>query len=254
MSENLESKVKNWLESTGFPLEMKVAAEFRSVGFDVRQSASYADQQTDKAREIDVLATDPDELGIVRISFVIECKASSKPWVILCSESALENYNRLLAFGLTSPAARESLAEGIPRAHSRVSRFVLIENRAGYGMREALGSKENDPAYAAANSVLKACHSLTRQDNPNQTDRLCFSFPVIVVDSPLFECTLTSEGGLHLKEVQKSAFLFSTRLPDSVGCLVHVVTSEELPRFARWAKDLAGALRQDFGHKEIDAL
>lgn len=254
MADDLASKVRDWLHSTGFPLEMEAAAAFRSAGFDVRQSASYADQQTDKGREIDVLATDPDELGVVRISYVVECKASSKPWVVLCSNSTLSGYNRLLAFGLTSAAARLALAERIPKRGSEAQQYVFVDSRAGYGMREALGAKDTDPAYAAAMSALKACHSLIREGDPDEVPPLCFSFPVVVVDSPVFECTLASDGSLELQQVQRTAFLFSTHVPEPIGCLVHVVTREELPTFARWAKCVATALRVDFQDKEIEAL
>jgi hypothetical protein len=81
MPENLMMpKVKEWLEKQGFLLEMKTAAAFRDAGFEVRQSSHYVDPDTGKSREIDVLARDPDFLGIVDIQFTIECKASKKPW------------------------------------------------------------------------------------------------------------------------------------------------------------------------------
>lgn len=95
------TKVLEWLQKTGFPLEMYAASTFRGAGFDVRQSATYADPDCAKGREIDVLAQDPDVLGLVEISFVVECKASLNPWVVLTSDDALSNYNRLFAFAIT---------------------------------------------------------------------------------------------------------------------------------------------------------
>ena len=61
---------------------MKTAAAFRHAGFEVRQCSHYVDPDTGKSREIDVLARDPDFLGIVDIQFAVECKASKKPWVL----------------------------------------------------------------------------------------------------------------------------------------------------------------------------
>ena len=87
----LKNKVLDWIKKTGFPLEMEAASAFRSAGFGVRQSFTYTDPQSEKGREIDVLAQDPDWMGVIEISFVLECKASSKPWVVLTSEDALEN-------------------------------------------------------------------------------------------------------------------------------------------------------------------
>ena len=97
----LSGKVKEWICTSGFSLEMEAANAFRAAGFDVTQSAIYSDPQTAKGREIDVLARDPDFVGIITISFVLECKSSTKPWVVLLPENGSVLYNRLLTFGVT---------------------------------------------------------------------------------------------------------------------------------------------------------
>ena len=75
----LTDEVREWLERSGFPLEMQSAAAFRQAGFEVRQSSHYIDPENGKDRELDVLATDPDYIGVVQIHFVIECKSGKKP-------------------------------------------------------------------------------------------------------------------------------------------------------------------------------
>lgn len=56
----MRSKVLEWINKSGFPLEMESAKAFRKAGFDVRQSATLLDLEERKGREIDVLASDPD--------------------------------------------------------------------------------------------------------------------------------------------------------------------------------------------------
>ena len=97
---SITEEVHTWLEGEGFPLEMRVAAAFRKAGFEVRQSDVYMDHESGKTREIDVIATDSDYLGVVVTHFVIECKSSKKPWILLSSDDALSNYKNLLAFGV----------------------------------------------------------------------------------------------------------------------------------------------------------
>jgi hypothetical protein len=82
-------QVLKWLNETGFPLEMTAASAFRQAGFEVQQSATYVDLQSEKGREIDVLASDPDLIGFIDLSVVVECKSSTKPWVVLTSNDAL---------------------------------------------------------------------------------------------------------------------------------------------------------------------
>src|SRR5262245_57945867 len=84
---------------------MRSAAAFRQAGFEVRQSCHYLDPETNQGREIDVLATDPDYLGVVEIHFVIECKATKKPWVLLASDDTLTGFNRIFTFGVLTKTA-----------------------------------------------------------------------------------------------------------------------------------------------------
>lgn len=247
----LPEKVLDWLKTTGFPLEMEAASAFRAVGFDVRQSAIFPDPQSDKGREIDVLAQDPDFIGVIEISFVIECKSSSKPWVVFTSEDALSGYNRLLAFGVTSGAARNILAERT--GNPLWERYIGRPEHGGYGFRQALG-KESDPAYTAAIGAIKACHGIAQDRVSSSIPRLAFAFPVIIIDSPLFECSRKHDGELELVEVSNSEFLFSAHIPDSIGCCIKVVTRDFLPEFAKWAKVLANTIREELKDEEAKAF
>ena len=242
-------KVLEWLQKTGFPLEMYAASVFRSAGFDVRQSFTYSDPESAKGREIDVLVQDPDWFGVIEISFVVECKASPNPWVVLTSEDALSNYNCLFAFAITSAAARQALIAKGFATFGALDPYIKRPSHGGYGFRQAFG-KDNDPAYAAAIGALKACAGLARDRTSSNIPRLAFVFPIIVVDAPLFECALAEDGELRLTEVEQSEFLFSAYVPEHVGTCIKVVTKGQLPEFARWAKQLANRIREELKHEE----
>lgn len=245
-------KVRQWLEKTGFPLEMEAAAAFRRVGFEVKQSITYPDPQSEKGREIDVLATQPDLIGVIDVSIVVECKASPNPWVVLTSEDALANYNRLFAFAVTSKAAREVLAGRWRQSLARLEPYIKRPARGGYGLRQAFG-KDNDPAYAAAVSVMKACRGVA--EDREGIPRLAFAFPVIVVDAPLLECSLAENGqDLQLVEVEESEFLFSIHVPEQVGCCVRVIRRENLAKYAAWAKRLADDITSELQDEEDKIL
>jgi hypothetical protein len=256
-SSALTKNVTDWLNKTGFPLEMEAAAAFREAGFDVRQSATFADPQADKGREIDVLAQDPDWIGILDISFVVECKSAQKPWVVFMSDDVLRHYNRLDAFGIQSGVARSILTKhilkGVRRALPLLSAYIERPARGGYGFRQAMGG-ENDQAFNAAIAALKACHGVSQDGGEGQMPRLAFAFPIIVVDSPIFECERNQEGELVLTEVQKSEFLFSAHIPNPVGCCIRVIRREYLTEAARESKKLADALRKELASDESKIL
>lgn len=246
-----KEKVLDWLKKTGFPLEMETATAFRTAGFDVRQSATLLDIQMEKSREIDVLATDPDPIGIIQISYVLECKSSSKPWIVFIADDVLSNYNRLLAFGMSSDTAREHLVDKI--ASPLVGPFIQRHARGGYAFRQAL-CNGSDTAYIAAIGAMKACYGLVRENKENVFSRLAFAFPVIVVDSPLFECSLDQNRELALEEVSNSEFLFSTHIPNYVGCCIKVITREHLTAFARFAKEQSNAIRSELKDVENNMI
>ena len=145
-------KVQEWLEKTGFPLEMAAAAALRRAGFFVRQSSTYPDAQTDKGREIDVVASDSDWLGDLETAFVIECKASRKPWVVLRSADALAGYNRLFAFSVMSQSAREAISESFIRTEP-VKSYIERGDSGGYGFRVSRLPPTRNRASADSNPL-----------------------------------------------------------------------------------------------------
>jgi hypothetical protein len=248
---SLIPKIREWLDSQGFPLEMRAAAAFRKAGFEVRQSTVYTDPDTTKIREIDVEADDPDHLGFVSIRFTLECKAGGKPWVLLCSDDTVSNYNRVFAFAASSVTGRQELVNAmygdVEGLFARIP-WVNKQGLVGYSLRQAHSEKDN--AFEAAVSVSKACNAYIRQYERTHRPWIGFAFPVIVVESPLIRCWLTGDGEIQLEETNEGEFLF---LPDFGAC-IRVITADHLPTFAAKAKQVAHQLRKEFKLFEEEAL
>lgn len=241
-------QVLKWLNETGFPLEMAAASAFRQAGFDVQQSATYVDPQSEKGREIDVLASDPDIIGFIDLSVVLECKSSTKPWVVLTSKDALAIYNRLRTGAVMSERTYTALSRG-NTDDLKVDQYLHPAGKCGYGFRQAF-SKDADPAYGAAMNVVSACKGIISVVPAAEWPILAASIPIIVVDSPLFECHLRPDGELELVEVDSSEFLFSAHIPKQTSCIVRVIHRSKLEVTAKWAKSLVDALRQDLKPEE----
>ncbi|MBX7228759.1 MAG: hypothetical protein K1X48_04015 [Burkholderiaceae bacterium] len=251
---DLTARIHDWLVGTGFPLEMCAASAFRSVGFEVRQASTYSDPQTDKGREIDVLAVDPDIYGFVEISIVIECKASTSPWVALVSDDTLVGYNRLHAMGVSSSAGKSAVFAQVAKTQGkRKPKALELSDRCGYGLRQAF-SKDHDPAYAACVNVLKACAAIASDRAAAHAPRLAFAFPVLVVDSPIFECELTENDQLSLKEVSSTSVLFSSYLPEPVSSCIRIVRSTSIERTATELKATVDDLRSFLGPEQEEII
>jgi hypothetical protein len=251
---DLHARVHQWLMGTGFPLEMQAASAFRTAGFEVRQASTYSDPQSEKGREIDVLAMDPDFYGFVEISVVVECKSSSSPWVVLVSPTTLDGYNRVHAMAVSSDAAKSAVFDELTRQADKAKPKVLkLDNRCGYGLRQAF-TKDHDPAYGACVNVLKACAAVSRDRTPGGVPRLAFAFPLLVVDAPTYECELVEGGDLCIKEVNSAQVLFSAYFPDPISSRIRVVRAGHLAATAGELKSNADELREFLGFKQAEML
>ncbi len=91
----LVEKVRGWLETQGYPLELTTARKFRRNGAEVQVGQFYTDPDTGEAREIDVIATfrATHNAGLgPRSSFVVECKRSvHQPWVMFARPGVVQD-------------------------------------------------------------------------------------------------------------------------------------------------------------------
>ncbi|WP_312346446.1 hypothetical protein [Stenotrophomonas acidaminiphila] len=237
--EPLLASVRNWAEKTGLPLELYTKSVFGKEGFSVSHSTLYEDMQADKAREIDIVAYWRDTLGLVQIYFVIECKSSSKPWVVLTDKASFPrplNYS----FGLFSANVAEHIPIHLDLYRSDAGRMLEILHRSGYGLKVA-HSGNDDPAFGAAMSALKAARAHV-QNTAGKIDRFKFAIPVIVVDAPIVECNLSESGELEYRKVDYSEAHFNAYIPELQRASIRIVSKEALPFYASRFRMVAQAI------------
>jgi hypothetical protein len=244
-------QLRTWLNTQGSPLEMRTAAAFRADGFEVTQSTHFTDSETQKSRELDVFARDidPSHQGILDINFVIECKASAKPWVLLCSPDTMVGYNRFFSFAVSSESARHLLDKHFSELMEKLPWFSK-QGLVGYSVRQAYS--DNDVAFAATLAIAKAAVSVRRAVE-ERYKKFIFTFPVIVIDAPLFLCSLETDGNLKLEEVDEGEVLFLPAVPETLQTCIRIVTAKRLPLFVAEAKRMAEQLRAEFA-VEVEAV
>lgn len=243
----LKEKVAQWLETTGFPLEMATARAFRAAGFQIRQSTLYDDPESGKSREIDVLAIHQDGIGIIQISYVLECKSSKRPWLVLTSEDAWESFNRLSMYAVMSKPAIRCFGDRI--SDKDIQAKISRPSQGGYGLRQAFADG-GDAAYTACCSVTKAAASISQSDRRAAASVYSFAFPIIIVDSPIFECSLLDNGDLDLREVTRSELLFTMSSPSPIATCIKIVHISVLEQFALEAQQTAQKLRHSLRNEQ----
>ncbi|MER7500658.1 hypothetical protein AB0L05_16860 [Nonomuraea pusilla] len=241
-SDPLAHKLLRWLTTQGYPLEMRIARAFLDLGR-VTQSGYYHDSEADCYREIDVqvgMRSDMEKDPWLEVTLCIEAKSSTeKPWVLFCMDhdSPLHPIAAVVQRFCSAPM-REWLERQARFKEVRKLPLFDIELSPGYSLvRASLGqSQGEDVAYKAVLSSVKACHwATTRTDTePHANKFLIMAIPVIVIDAPLFKCTLNEQGKLQLSRTNIGTLIWhDNRLVPTAppNIIVSVVTEAGLPEF-----------------------
>jgi hypothetical protein len=237
--------VEKWVQESGFDLELASAHAFMTAGFQVQQSSYFEDPESGDAREIDIVAEDPDPtyLGALRILFVVECKASKKgPWVLFTSSESMTLGNRLMNFAVLSEGGFDAVGANIDQMMARVGWFAKDNDKVAYAFRQAYAKDGTDPAFAASISVAKACKAATARAIEKPPSALIV-FPLIVVDAPLVVCALDDGGRVELREIDEFEYVFHGLRDQRMAPCIRVVTRERVEGFAEDARAQAGIIR-----------
>lgn len=238
----LPDKLKEWLNSQGYPLEMAVASEFQKSDFIVSLSDFYKDPETGTSREIDVTALKWSATDIktpLQVCWRIECKLAHKhPWVVFVSSAQPELPLPLVIFA--SPVYRSKLVEAMKKEdfQERLRNLKLFRRYVGYGITEAFTTGQDVPYKAIMSAAKASLDRVTGIDNieleprlPEKPKYVCVSFPIVVIEGQLFECFSDENGILSPIEVQSSVLFWKGTSPGNSSTLVYVVTKDELPEF-----------------------
>jgi ribosomal protein L34 len=237
MTEELIQKTRNWLDTQGYPLEMKVARCFQKVGFRVSSSEYYLDPDERKPREIDVIAS----MDIIvsgktfQFAFTVECKSSKgSPWVCLQGSSKQQRDSSIGFLARQSTIqGHDLLTEVSCNPDITTNRLFGLPERYAYGVTNALKNKIDLPyqAIVGAQKAAKALisHYDKTQTLPNPVHTVCIAFPLVVVETPIFNCTLADDGTIELAEVPSHTILRTGF--DTYYSIVEIVAASSLEKF-----------------------
>ncbi|MEQ8555023.1 MAG: hypothetical protein RIC06_00020 [Cyclobacteriaceae bacterium] len=204
----MEDKIRQWLNTGGFPLEMKFANALLSYGFDVAQSVYFKDGESGKYRETDIIANKYKYLSgqWIHVTFVVECKRSDdKPWVILKNNGLSNHLGNQLPIYCTTNA--NNFIQSVSEYTVYKSDLLFKNERSiGYSVQAAF-NKGMDKSYESIQSVTKACEYFSSKLNERRN--VCaFYFPILLVEGNLFEATYNN-GETEINKVSTSEILLT---------------------------------------------
>jgi hypothetical protein len=213
---DLKKAVGDWLQTSGYPLEMIVAQGLQHAGFGVVQSEYYEDAHTGKWRECDVMAYEQHYGKTVRaiFSLVVECKSGvEKPWILF---TRTDPYPRQLSVSRRATTEAGQSVLGILSLNDEIGKSPLfaVPERPGYGLTVAFrNSSQQDSAYEALQEVCGATVGILNRHSKIASELIIpFVWPVIVIGSPLLECYLHADGSIRTEECEKGILIWRNPL------------------------------------------
>lgn len=248
--EPLRDKLFSWLTKSGYPLEMRVASSFRKqTQLAVRQGWHYADPETAVSREVDVVCTHSEALGLAAVHFAVSCKAGNKPWVLFTSPHTMENHNRLFRFAVASREARSAIADAIfPKFGAdkppRSLTWFWDDDVTGYTLTEAFSEKVDVPFSATLSAVKAALYCCSSSPQHDSAPRFSIAFPVVVTSAPLFGCSMDEAGEPELSEIETGFLFFQQKIFDLPAVRVSIVTEKGLKAYIQQCNSVVSELEE----------
>ncbi len=243
--EPIDTKVREWLETEGYPLELEVARAFRAAGFRAHHAMMYDDPNTDIKREIDVIATMHfgQDGRWIRVVFVIECKNNTKkPWVCFSATEHTLNENQRIRQRIAGGHGR-TLIEGVYNLACLFNKGLFqLPDRCASSMTTAFrnGHDSKDNAYSSIESVVGASTAIAKRFQKSPIAAVIF--PVIVFDGHLFQSHLSETGEMELTQLDEAVLLWRNQATGHPNTIINVVDRRMLQQFVKRCRETADAL------------
>jgi hypothetical protein len=228
--DKIRPHIEQFLSKRGYPLEYEVARTLRRTGYETRQGVHHRFFNDARAREIDVVATEPDGMAaprehVIYVDLTVECKHSPRAWLALTTD---ERPGELDAPDVTiaTQAAREGLREMLLKPPLPFPLQMVEWHAFNVVTTDLQESSKPDPAYLAVNSAVNAAIGQV-QKHPYAYSIV---FPVVVLAAPLWRLRLMADGTEKLDPVQWQRVIWEGGAAERV--MLDIVTRERLPAYA----------------------
>lgn len=230
--------VEKYIAENGFPFEMQVAREFMLAGFEVYQSSLYIDPETNKVRELDIIASYTRYItNEIQFNFkiLIECKHAPTPWILFSGENpglgnvTLENF-----YGANFAGSKMlEIISNTPKLWPTPP--FRLNDRMCYGLTELSKSGGNSDSKNSFKAVMTLINTLKfEQANPTIAKGKLFEFyiPLIALEGHLFECYLEGDETV-VNKIDNGQLLYKTHVFPSVFPLIDIISKDKIPHLAK---------------------
>lgn len=201
----MEKKLFEWFNKTGYPFELWTEALFSRHGFRVENAHLYQDEEDQRHRELDLVATigwtSKKHMMDFVLNLLVECKKSDKPFIILRSTKARKHE--------VSAAQYYTIDDVLMGAVPIISadRRIPLPGKSSYGFKLVQGFVTGDEVpYKASHTLIKSFNDWLRLERQYMDSHIkdnynTITLPLLVLDAPLFELSTGNDGAIKLQSV-----------------------------------------------------
>jgi len=243
MTDNIESRIINEINKSGFPLELRVTELLRSRGYSTDQSVYFVDNDEGKGREFDIYSRKisfqkkKKQNWFAENIFTIECKKSDKPWVIFTSpkdgdDDNIFDYDMMAEVNLEIPVwSVETIWQTVIEPINEVSPLFDHPRHGRTYFIPFTNSEAGDAIYKALTTSVKAAVAI-KDKGRFGGHCLSFYYPTIVLQGRLFESYLEN-GNSQLSEVEilPVRFTYQSAQYNPIRYIVPIVTEKALKKY-----------------------
>ena len=236
---DIKKNIIEYLSKHGFALELEAERIFKKYGFETSPSFHYLDSEEEKYREIDLTINKQVIVGnfYFNMVFVLECKNTpERPWIVIKKSYDSDDTDLLRSFCGTrnTKIILDAFEEKYDRLND-LNKLILPNNQAevGFNVVQFSASNNHNDAYAASMTLKKACDYLRDRANESDANFANLYIPIIVINAPLFSCSLNDNNELSVEESHSEIMVEIRAFETPVLRSYTIVTKEYLDEFAR---------------------
>lgn len=200
----VNSKLIDWLNKTGYPLELWAESIFSKFKFNTMSSALYKDNENSLFREVDLIAErnwmDSDKKVVFSIKFLIECKKSEKPFILLENS---KGGSCKISFGEYYGISDYNSGLAINNPYKKIG----LPNKSKNGFKLIQGFTNGDEvAHKAINTLIKSFMDYEETEKEiidsyikENVNLVCF--PILLIDAPFYSLKTDIENDLEIEEI-----------------------------------------------------
>jgi hypothetical protein len=211
----LSNKLIDWINKTGYPLEIFAESLLARKDFKVINSHIYHDDENNIFRELDLFAIrtwNNNNCSIyLEINLLIECKKSTKPFILINNHSLKPDSYSLGALYGTDDLLNYLFLSGSPK------NIPMPENYEN-GTKLIQGFVDNDETiYKAMNTLIKSFNFTIKRENEFEEDykkdnvhSICI--PILLIDAPFYALQLNQMLEIELSEIESGIIEYLSHL------------------------------------------